>query len=56
MLNSIAWLAKIDIPEGGFDAKCPSLDEIAAKIKKPGRPDYEGYFSDWKKAAAAWPR
>ena len=56
VLNSIAWLAKIDIPDGGFDAKCPSLDEIAAKIKKPRRPDYEGYFSDWKKAAAAWPR
>lgn len=56
VLNAVAWLAKIDIPEGGFDAKCPSLDEIAAKIKKPRRPDYEGYFSDWKKAAAGWRR
>ncbi len=54
ILNSIAWLAKIDIPEAGFTAGCPSLDEIASKIKKPKRPDYEYYFPDWKKAAESW--
>lgn len=54
ILNSIAWLAKIDIPETGFTAGCPSLDEIASKIKKPKRPDYEYYFPDWKKAAESW--
>lgn len=54
ILNSIAWLAKIEIPENGFEADCPSIDEIAAKIKKEKRPDYDYYFADWKKTAESW--
>ena len=54
VLNSIAWLAKIDIPENGLKADCPAIDAIAAKIKKDKRPDYEYYFGDWKKAVESW--
>ncbi len=48
LLNMVAWLAEVDIPEGGFDATPPSFDSTAKKITKPKRGDYEYYLKDWK--------
>ncbi len=46
VLNMLAWLAEIDIPQNGFDARFCDFDSIAPRIKKPLRPDYEYYIKD----------
>lgn len=54
VVNASAWLAGIGIPDGGFDFPLPKIDEIAAKIKKEKRPDYESYMEDWRNAEKSW--
>lgn len=54
LINSILWIANIEIPEKGVDTTMPPVDELAAKIVKPPRPDYEGYFKRWRDLAAQW--
>ncbi len=54
VLNMIAWLAEIDIPENGFDATPPSFDSIAKKISKQKRGDYEYYIKDWRALDEKW--
>lgn len=54
ILNSIAWLAKIDVPEGGLQSPEPDFDDAASRIAKPERPDREEYLKSWKKAAESW--
>ena len=54
LLNMCAWLAHIDIPENGFEAKAPDFDSIASKIKKPIRSDYENYVKKMRAAFDKW--
>lgn len=54
VLNSIAWLAEIDIPENGYDASVPPFDSLVAKIKKAKRGDYDYYIKDWRTLDAQW--
>ncbi len=48
VLNMVAWLAEIEIPQNGFDAEFSSFDSVASRIKKPKRGDYEYYIKDWR--------
>lgn len=54
MLNSSAWLAKIEVPENGFEAKTPSAEEIEKKITKEKRPDIIPYKERWQKQMSQW--
>lgn len=54
LLNLIAWTAKIDIPDGGFNSSTPAMDYIEAKIAKEKRPDYEYYIKRWKDLGDSW--
>ncbi|MBR6388698.1 MAG: ThuA domain-containing protein [Opitutales bacterium] len=54
LLNSAAWLAKIDIPPEGYSAPTPPLEEIAKKITKEKRPDLEYYLKKWRAQADSW--
>lgn len=54
VLNTIAWLAEIDIPENGYDASVPPFESLVAKIKKPKRGDYDYYIKDWRDLDAKW--
>ena len=54
LLNSAAWLAKIDIPPEGYSAPTPTFDEIANRITKEKRPDLENYLTKWRAQADAW--
>lgn len=54
LLNMCAWLAGVDVPSAGFDARAPDFDSIAAGIKKPERPDRENYLKKTRAAFDAW--
>ncbi len=54
VLNMIAWLAEVDIPQNGFDSSLPSFDSIANRITKPKRGDYDYYINDWSQLDAKW--
>ena len=54
IINASVWLAGLEVKEGGFEVSCPSMDDIAKKIKKPLRPDYEYYYKDWKALEKTW--
>ncbi len=54
MLNSSAWLAKIEIPENGFEAPTPSVEELEKRITKDKRPDIVHYKERWQKQMASW--
>lgn len=36
VINAIAWVAKIDVPDTGFDTPVPTQEELDALCKKPG--------------------
>lgn len=48
VLNTIFWLAEVDIPESGYDASVPPFDSLVSKITKPKRGDYQYYIKDWR--------
>lgn len=48
VLNTIFWLAGVDIPEAGYDASVPTFDSLVSKITKPKRGDYQYYIKDWR--------
>lgn len=42
VLNMIAWIAKLDVPEGGVNSKTPTVDELMANLDpKPAPKDFD---------------
>ncbi|MBO7521257.1 MAG: ThuA domain-containing protein [Opitutales bacterium] len=54
LLNSSAWLAGVEIPPQGCEAKTPSFGQIAKKIEKEKRPDIDNYTKKWREQTRAW--
>lgn len=44
VLNTAAWLAKMEIPQGGLKSAKPSRGEIISKIEKDLRADFKDYL------------
>lgn len=44
LLNSAAWLAKIDIPQNGFDSPRPDFEKVKSQITKEKRRDIDSYL------------
>ncbi len=42
VLNMIAWIAKVDVPEGGVNSKTPTVDDLMANLdNKPVPKDFD---------------
>jgi len=54
IVNSIAWAAGFEVPQGGFDTSRPSIEYMDSQITKPKPQGWDATLADWKAKAALW--
>lgn len=54
VLNSVAWLAKLDVPSGGINSARPKFEDLEKQISKQARPDIKSYKERWQAAEKTW--